>query len=363
MNNKPVSDEDLVDFVVGELDMARQSEVRTAIAEDAELAAAAQGLETAAAAVRAEAAAEISGDFNDRLRRRMRAEAAATAVAPRRRRFWLLAPLPLAAAASVLLAFGLFDWFRPGGQRGQSAMAWSDVVRAVNQVRFFHATVYQQRPDKLERLDFYYHHPDTWRIHVLGRVTFLTPKGTGVYDVGKKAWAMRGYYKLEKLAIRSGNKCPPGEASQMEAFAAMMDKGNMLDAVLAAIPIFNGKPPAGEPVKSEQAVGGQGMEAFDYAHDANQQWVRIWVLKESRLPIQMVVYEPDQNESMLVVFDYTTAARGFLRPGEIRQGRHRETPRDCRRKSNTKAWRRRAESPSTAGRPSGSRAATSRPSW
>jgi tetratricopeptide (TPR) repeat protein len=35
--------------------------------------------------------------------------------------------------------------------------------------------------------------------------------------------------------------------------------------------------------------------------------VRIWVLKESRLPIHMVVYQPDHKEFMLVVFDYTTA--------------------------------------------------------
>lgn len=303
MNDKPVSNEELVELVFGELDAPRRTEVQAAIVEDAELAAAAQGLETATAAVRAEAATEISGDFNDRLRRRVRTEVVTPAIAPRRRRFWLLAPLPLAAAASILLVFGLFDAFWPGGDRSQVALAWSDVVRAVNQVHFFHVTVYQDHPDKSERLDFFYRHPNTWRFQGLGRVTFITPSGAGSYDVAKHAWTFR----CEKLDMRLDKNRPPRESSDMETFAKIMDKGNMLDAVLAAIPIFDGKPPAAEPVKSEQAIAGQGMEVFDYARDANEQWVRIWVLKQSRLPIQMVVYQPDHNESMLVVFDYTTA--------------------------------------------------------
>jgi hypothetical protein len=295
MNDKHVSDEELVALVFGELDATRQTEVPAAVAEDAELTAAAEGLETAVAAVRAEGTVGISGDFNDRLRRRLRAESVTTAIAPRRRRFWLLAPLPLAAAAAILLVLGLFGPFWPGGQRSQSAMAWADVVRAVNEVRFFHATVYQDSHDKSDRLDFYYRQPNTWRVQGVGQVTFVTSKGSGVYDVAKHGWGLRS----EKVEL------PPSET--FSTFAAAMQKGNMLDAVLAALPIFDGKPPAGEPVKSEQAIGGQGMEVFDYAHEADQRWVRIWVLKESRLPIHMVVYQPDDNEFMLVVFDYTTA--------------------------------------------------------
>jgi outer membrane lipoprotein-sorting protein len=68
-NNRP--NDELLQFVFGELDDARKVAVEKSVAGDAELAAVAKGLATAAAAVRAENPGQISDDFNDRLRQRM----------------------------------------------------------------------------------------------------------------------------------------------------------------------------------------------------------------------------------------------------------------------------------------------------
>lgn len=70
MNPNDLPD-DLLEFVVGELDDARQPAMRKALADDADLAAAVQGLTTAAAAVRAENVGQLSDEFNDRLRRQV----------------------------------------------------------------------------------------------------------------------------------------------------------------------------------------------------------------------------------------------------------------------------------------------------
>lgn len=69
-DNNQLSDE-LLQYLFGELDATRQAAVRKAVAEDAELAAIAQRLASAIAAVRAENVGQVSGDFNNRLRRRL----------------------------------------------------------------------------------------------------------------------------------------------------------------------------------------------------------------------------------------------------------------------------------------------------
>jgi outer membrane lipoprotein-sorting protein len=71
MSNNDLPNDDLLQFVCGELNNTRYAAVRNAIAVDAELAAMAQGLASAVAAVRAENIGQVSDDFNDRLRRQL----------------------------------------------------------------------------------------------------------------------------------------------------------------------------------------------------------------------------------------------------------------------------------------------------
>jgi anti-sigma-K factor RskA len=71
MNDNHLPDEEVLRLVFGELDAARLDAVRQAVAEDAELAATARGLEAAVVAVRAENVGRLSDDFSDRLRQRM----------------------------------------------------------------------------------------------------------------------------------------------------------------------------------------------------------------------------------------------------------------------------------------------------
>ena len=124
-NNQP-SDE-LLQFVFGELDEAGQAAMRQAIVEDAELAAMAQGLTSAVAAVRAENVGQVGDDFNDRLRRRMpevldsaRAETSRSPFRIRSRATWrwiMRSPVSRVAAAVIFVAamVGVVVWFHGGG--------------------------------------------------------------------------------------------------------------------------------------------------------------------------------------------------------------------------------------------------------
>jgi outer membrane lipoprotein-sorting protein len=71
MDSNNLPNDELLRFVFGELDAAREAAARQAVTQSPELAAAAQGLAAAAAALRREEMARVSDKFNDRLRQRM----------------------------------------------------------------------------------------------------------------------------------------------------------------------------------------------------------------------------------------------------------------------------------------------------
>jgi anti-sigma factor RsiW len=127
MNDDHLPDDDVLRLVFGELDAERQAAVRKAVAEDAELAATARGLEAAVVAVRVENVGQVSDDFNDRLRRRMpdifdctQAESARPTFLTRSLDTWrwiMRSPVSrvTAAAIFVLAVTGVAVWFHGSG--------------------------------------------------------------------------------------------------------------------------------------------------------------------------------------------------------------------------------------------------------
>jgi outer membrane lipoprotein-sorting protein len=127
MNDNHLPSDELLQFLFGELNGTQQAAVRKAVAEDAELAATAQGLAAAVAAVRAENVCHVSDEFNDRLRRRMpevldSVQAEMTRPTFRTRaldnwRWVMRSPASRVAAATVLVLVigGVALWFPGGG--------------------------------------------------------------------------------------------------------------------------------------------------------------------------------------------------------------------------------------------------------
>ncbi|HUT93685.1 MAG TPA: hypothetical protein VMY37_29750 [Thermoguttaceae bacterium] len=127
MNNNDLPRDDLLQFIFGELDDTRQAAVRKAVAEGAELAATARGLEAAVVAVRAENVGQVSAQFNDRLRQRMsevfdhaQPETTRPTFLTRSLDTWrwiMRSPVSRATAAAifVLAITGVGLWFHGGG--------------------------------------------------------------------------------------------------------------------------------------------------------------------------------------------------------------------------------------------------------
>src|SRR5688572_29312582 len=236
-----------------------------------------------------------SAGFNQSLRAAWTAELEASQPAKRTRsrRWWQLS-LPLAAAAAVIAFVLLWPGGVVDGPPGGSGVAWADVIKAMDGVPHFHMIVFSDDPrsadvqTKMLRIDLFYQHPDRWRAHGMGHVAFSADGQRQTWSVGKRKFAEKGDRAPDMF---------PGE------FVEQHRKSGTLPAILASI--FDGKVPQGEPVKSDEVSAAQGIDVFDYAQTASEKWARIWVLRESKLPLKMHLYYPGSDEFTLVTFDYS----------------------------------------------------------
>jgi len=296
MTDDRFTDDDLLLFVCGELEADRRAELAAAMETDSVLKARADGLARALDAVTPRMRPEPSAEFDSELRGKLDAEASAHCGTRRLSRAWVMfaAAAAIAIAAIVLQVRG-----RLGGEAG---IAWADVAAAMDRIPHFHAVMFfdEQRSSddvKMFRIDIFYQQPGVWRAQGRGYVQFQRDGGTRLFDVEKRQFA--------DLATTRQRLIP-------DEFVKQFETDGLLTAVLRTL--FRGNVPAGEPVKSAVEAT-RGIDVFDYASDPMEAWARIWVLRESRLPIHLKVFQPRSDDFALVVFDYSDPqSEGFFDP-------------------------------------------------
>ncbi len=74
-----------------------------------------------------------------------------------------------------------------------------------------------------------------------------------------------------------------------------------LETLLKALP-FNGV--LSSPLKNENAGVSNDVVAFDISTPENDAWIRIWALRESRLPMRLLFWMPGTGESIDAVLSY-----------------------------------------------------------
>jgi hypothetical protein len=196
------------------------------------------------------------------------------------------------AVATLLLA-GFFLLNMP-----KKALAWSDVQRAFADVSHVHISAVLYDPQRVSRddddppdyrgLEFYYQAPQQYRGHGMGLVHFVIPAANRVYDVEAKQFLKSDDYRkiIPEPLIQAGQ-----------------EGKSLLDSILMMV--FQGNVPEKEPVLNTTLPVESGIEIFDYAHSGVEMWARIWVLKETQLPLRVKMFTPRYNESTLLVFDYS----------------------------------------------------------
>jgi len=171
---------------------------------------------------------------------------------------------------------------------GPSNMTWAEVTERFKSVSFFSATAYftDNPNEKPEKIEMWMGQSGKCRMHREGRVYF-----------GEKGTLTKAVH------VRSKKEFEPEYSDKAKGMIRML--GGMetfsLDSILKT---FCGKQTFSEPLENKELGLSQDMTVFDITNDRTPEWMRIWVLKTSGLPVRMRVWDPRRAESMDVVFDY-----------------------------------------------------------
>ena len=209
---------------------------------------------------------------------------------------WRRAAVGAVAAATVLATV----WVLTPSFRFRPA-AWADVRTALTQLDSFSVTAYDERREAFDRIEGHFRAPSSWRIHFIGtqgrRVLFVTPKGSGVFDVNTRNWTKRN----EKLDL-----------SLMPAdFSKTIAERGLLAAVLQSYSYSES--PRREPVRNAAESARGELEVFDFVGEPSGDWMRAWVLPKSRLPLRVKVFRPTSDQVSTLHFDYSDPqSEGFF---------------------------------------------------
>jgi hypothetical protein len=200
----------------------------------------------------------------------------------------------LAVAAAAIIAVVLFLYSENDAVSG---IAWADVLEKTRKVKQVHITAisvpfrwgWQMKPTSIS--DLYYSSPNTWRGHGFGLVQFFKDGESQLYDTQQKEF------------IPDNNVYTPlGSIRFMEA---IRNNENFLEAILIAF-FRNNIPEAVVAPDSSQSYD-TGIEVIDFANSQQSLSARVWVMRQSQLPIQIKVnwINAGPMQEFLGVFDYT----------------------------------------------------------
>jgi len=137
--------------------------------------------------------------------------------------------------------------------------------------------------------EIYYRRPDTWRIQGRETVQFVAGDRMRVFDIKTLRFA-------EDQSEVRGRIIEPEDLEPL-------CRGDVLRGLLQVF--FCEGIPVGKPVMSTSNVVTPDVALFDYAHDPKRLWLRVWVLRESRLPIRAEGYFPQGDKHVLAMFNYS----------------------------------------------------------
>ena len=188
----------------------------------------------------------------------------------------------LAAAAVVVIAaiIGIYQITAPG-------IAWADVAERFRTVPFFSATIYMKQ-DALEE-------PRQLEL-------WMGPGGRARMRIGHQVIFGRADQVLKAFDIRKRMEVEP----DMQAVELLDMLGNMEEYSLETIirSISGGKLVDVTPLVNADAVISEDMVVFDAFSDDDPEWLRVYALRESRLPVGLRIWDPRDGKSVDVFISY-----------------------------------------------------------
>ncbi|HPC96749.1 MAG TPA: hypothetical protein PLU87_17525 [Sedimentisphaerales bacterium] len=193
-----------------------------------------------------------------------------------------------AAAAVILLALGvLVGQF--GSMLSGGSVAWAEVAQRFQTIPFFSATIYMKQDATAEprQMELWMSRDGRARAR-LGRQIVFGRRGQVIqaFDVES-----RRPVEPDGVAVFFLQKLGEAEVFSLETVIRVMFGRQMHDVT---------------PLVNPDAVISQDVVVFDLDLPDTSEWVRIWALRESRLPIRIRVWDPSDGQVTDAILEYST---------------------------------------------------------
>lgn len=191
----------------------------------------------------------------------------------------------LAVAAAILIAAGALMSYV--AQFAGGNVAWADVTRRFQTVPFFSATIYMKdnATDEPTQMELWMSQDGHIRLRIAKHVIFAYAGRITAYDIASRQTIepdQMGQVFIDKI----------GQAGEFS-----------LEAIIEVM--FGGQTTEVTPLVNPDAVVSEDMIVFDVALPDTPEWVRIWALRESRLPVRIQMWDPRDGASTDAVFTYS----------------------------------------------------------
>lgn len=192
----------------------------------------------------------------------------------------------LAAAAVVILFLGvLIGQF--GGMLAGGSVAWADVAARFQSVSYFSATIYVKQNAAAEptQMELWMGQNRRVRLRVGRNMVFAHEGRVRAYDM-----VSRQVVEPDGATWGFIEKIGRAKEFSLEAIVEVMFGGRTMEVT---------------PLINPDAVISEDVVVFDVAVPGTPEWVRIWALRASRLPVRITVWDPRDGRSTDAVFTYS----------------------------------------------------------
>ena len=181
----------------------------------------------------------------------------------------MFGPLIRLAAAAAIIFVVLFGF----GKLGNTSIAWADVVEKFKSVEFFSAVFYEKEDalSQPKQIELWMGHSGYVRVRMDSQVIFgKNGKVTDAFDVTTRQKVEAEYFAERMLEMLSSTN---GQFS-LDTILNIIAKGSLKDVT---------------PLINSDAIISEDLVVFDSQLN-DTQWMRIWALRESKLPVHIRIW-------------------------------------------------------------------------
>ncbi len=189
--------------------------------------------------------------------------------------------------AMILLVIAL-AFFTFGGN---TPPTWAEVAERFSTVDYVHATIYV-KSSPLESIT----QSELW-LQEDGKIRFRAGNAMLFGDV----------FNIHTIIpFTDGERLPSDPLGAQDIIREVIEEIGQaqhfsLEVLVQALPMEGA---LSAPLPNENASISKDLIVFDFAQEAQDDWLRIWALRDSRLPVRLTYWNPTNGESIDVVLSY-----------------------------------------------------------